>query len=264
MTFVDKNVTKTYKKTNPKVPDVITLKDKKIAEKLELDNRVEVSASRNSFITLDDHKPDFINNPTCRLINPSKSEIGIISKNILDHINKEIIQATKVNLWKNTNNTIESFKAIPEKDKHTFITFDVCDFYPSICDVTMGSYDRAETCELIGAKMLSLIAFKFKNQICLYRDDGLKITINGNKKIVNFLDMTFNLANGSYKPYTKPNNKILHVHRQSNHPPALLKNIPLNINKRLTNISSSKEVFEESIAPYQQALKKSGYDHKLT
>ena len=62
----------------------------------------------------------------------------------------------------------------------------------------------------------------------------------------------------------KPNNKLSYVYRQSNHPPALLKNIPLNINKRLTNISSSKEVFDESIAPYQQAFNESGYDHKLT
>ena len=42
------------------------------------------------------------------------------------------------------------------------------------------------------------------------------------------------------------------------------KEYPLNINKRLTNISSSKEVFDESIAPYQKALTESGYDHKLT
>ena len=116
MTLVNKNVTKTYKKTNPNVPDIITLEDKKIAEKIELADRIEVSASRDSFITLKDHKPDFINNPTCRLINPSKSEIGVISRNTLDRINKEIIQATKVNLWKSTNNTIEWFKAIPEKE----------------------------------------------------------------------------------------------------------------------------------------------------
>ena len=51
------------------------------------------------------------------------------------------------------------------------------------------------------------------------------------------------------------------VHQQSNQPPALLKNIPLNINKRLTSISSSKEVFDRSIAPYQKALTESGYDH---
>ena len=88
--------------------------------------------------------------------------------------------------------------------------------------------------------------------------------IDANKKIVHFLDVTFDLTDGSYKPYLKPNNRLWYVHRQSNHPPALLKNIPLNINKRLTNISSSKEVFDESIAPYQQALRERGYDHNLT
>ena len=48
------------------------------------------------------------------------------------------------------------------------------------------------------------------------------------------------------------------------HPRITKKNIPLNINKRLTSISSSKEVFDASIAPNQQALTESGYDHKLT
>ena len=278
------------------------------------------------------------NNLTCRLINPCKTEIGIISKNILDWINHEITQATKENLWKSTKDIIERFKDIPEEEKHAFITFDVCDFYPSISedrllkalnyasrfttitqqdlqiithakksllyhqnspwtkknanmfDVTMGSCDRAETCELIGAYMLSLIGPKFKNEVGLYHDDGLaickatlkeiektkqevcqvfksnglKTTIEANKKVVNFLDVTFNVTNECYKPFMKPNNKLSYVHQQSNHPPALLKNIPLNINKRLTSISSSKEVFDESIAPYQKALTESGYDHKLT
>ena len=113
---------------------MITFKDKIIAEKLELADRIEASAPRDSLITLKDHKPDFINNPTCRLINPCKFEIGIISKNILDRINHEITQATKVNLWKCTKDTIEWSKDIPEKEKHAFITFDVCDFYPSISE----------------------------------------------------------------------------------------------------------------------------------
>ena len=42
-------------------------------------------------------------------------------------------------------------------------------------DGTMGSYDGVETCELIGAYMLSLIASKFKDQVGLYRDDGLAV-----------------------------------------------------------------------------------------
>ena len=108
----------------------------------------------------------------------------------------------------------------------------------------MGSYNGAETCELIGVYMLSLIAPKFKDEVGLYRDDGiavckatpreiektkqevsnvfksnsLKITIEANKRVVNFLDVTFDLSSGSYKPYMKPNNKLLYVHRLSNHP----------------------------------------------
>ena len=54
----------------------------------------------------------------------------------------------------------------------------------------------------------------------------LKITIEANKKVVNFLDVTFDRRNGSYKPYMKPNNKLLYDRWKSNHPPALLRNIP--------------------------------------
>jgi len=39
----------------------------------------------------------------------------------------------------------------------------------------MGSYDGAETCELVGTYMLSLITPKFKGQVGLYRDDGLAV-----------------------------------------------------------------------------------------
>ena len=98
----------------------------------------------------------------------------------------------------------------------------------------------------------------------IFKANGLKITIEANKKTINFLDVTLDLASGSYKPFMKPNNKILYVHQESNHPPALLKNIPKNINKRLTSISSSKKVFNDAIPPYQKALDESGYNHKLT
>ena len=43
-------------------------------------------------------------------------------------------------------------------------------------DVTMGAYDGAEVCELVGTFLLSLIAEKYnKTDIGLYRDDGLAI-----------------------------------------------------------------------------------------
>ena len=104
-----------------------------------------------------------------------------------------------------------------------------------------------------------------KQEICkVFKANNLNITIKTNKEIVNFLDVTLDLTNRSFKPLMKPNNKILHVHRQSNHPPALLKNIPQNINKRLSCISSTQQVFNEAIPLYQKALDESGYSFKLT
>ena len=50
-------------------------------------------------------------------------------------------------------------------------------------DVTMGSYDGAEICELIGTYMLSLIASKFKDEVGLYRDDGLAVCKASPKEI---------------------------------------------------------------------------------
>ena len=40
-------------------------------------------------------------------------------------------------------------------------------------DVTMGSYDGAETCELVGLFIFSKLKDTFGNNIGLYRDDGL-------------------------------------------------------------------------------------------
>ena len=81
--------------------------------------------------------------------------------------------------------------------------------------------------------------------------------------MIDFLDLTFDLNTGTYKTFNKPNNTPLYVHKQSSHPPNISKNIPLNVNNRLSSNSSNKELFEETAAPFQQALKNSGYDHKL-
>ena len=44
----------------------------------------------------------------------------------------------------------------------------------NLFDVTMGSWDGAETCELVGSYMLSLIREKHGDNVGLYRDDGLR------------------------------------------------------------------------------------------
>ena len=42
-----------------------------------------------------------------------------------------------------------------------------------------------------------------------------------------------------------------------------MKNIPLGINRRLSKISANKTVFDAAVPRYQEALNKSGYNHKL-
>ena len=160
----------------------------------------------------------------------------------------------------------------------------------TLFDVTMGSYDGAETCELVGTYILSqLKEIPYGMEIGLYRDDGLaaldqtppkiekikkeickvfaknnlRITIEANKKVVNFLDVTLDLITEKYKPYSKPTTSPLYVHSKSNHPPCIIKNIPEAINKRLSAISSDEEAFNEAAPPYQEALQKSGYSYTL-
>ena len=163
---------------------------------------------------------------------------------------------------------IEWLKAIENKQHHSFIGFDIVEFYPSISqdllnraldfvsaydnttndernmiihaknsilihkqqswqkkgditfDVTMGSYHGAKTCELVGSFLLPQLQ-NLDINIGLYRDDGLaisnasprvtenimkeyvtslifnglRVTIEAYKQIVNFLGVTFNLNN---------------------------------------------------------------------
>lgn len=96
--------------------------------------RIEKLAPKNLFITLKDHKNNFMNNPSCRLISPTKSEIGLVSKKIIDRIVKRMVEATGCNPWQNTGAVIQGFKKIQGKDQSTFVNFDIVDFNPSISD----------------------------------------------------------------------------------------------------------------------------------
>ena len=53
-----------------------------------------------------EHKYDFPHKISCRLINPSKSNTGKISKVSIDKINTKLLEVFKVNQWKNTQSVI--------------------------------------------------------------------------------------------------------------------------------------------------------------
>ena len=77
-------------------------------------------------------------------------------------------------------------------------------------------------------------------------------------KIVNYLDNTFNLNDGTYRPYQKPDYKTQYIHVQSNHPLNITKQIPKTIEKRLSQLSCNEETFNESAPFYEDKLHQSG------
>ena len=155
----------------------------------------------------------------------------------------------------------------------------------------MGAYDGAEVAELVGLLILQRIKEQMPGlDFGLYRDDGLavcktlrpatkdsyrkrliklfahmglKITLDFGLHEVNFLDVTLNLADGTYKPYRKPNDLPIYINTGSNHPPSVKKELPAMISKRLSSISSSEQAFNEAAPLYNTALEYSGYKRKV-
>ena len=202
--FLKDNVTKTYQKSSDLLEKSINMEIKQIAKKLELSDRIEHLARSPAFITLKDYKENFSSKLPYRLINPSKSELGKVSKQILEKINKVMVQHLNVNQWKNSTSVIKWFTALENKNDCVIIKVEIRKFYPSITedilktsllfankyqnipkedirkinhchksllfsdnhpwkkkdsetcfDVTMGSYEGAEICELVGIYILS-------------------------------------------------------------------------------------------------------------
>ena len=88
------NITSAYKKASSEAYNKINQEAKVLASTLKIGDRTECMAKRQAFITLKDHKDNFENKPSCRLINPAKSDIGVVSKSIVDRINTSIRSQT--------------------------------------------------------------------------------------------------------------------------------------------------------------------------
>ena len=80
---------------------------------------------------------------------------------------------------------------------------------------------------------------------------------------MDFLDVSLNLSTESFYPYRKPNDRPMYIHRQSNHPPNIIKNIPSSISRRLTDISSDSAAFEDARQLYDNALRESGFSEQV-
>ena len=286
-----KDVEKNFKREKKNTVEKTKKEHLKIVTKLDLDDRIFETSKLECFVKLKDHKSNFREAPTVRTLNPSKPELGKISKQILEEKIHVIRQKSGLNQWQNTKAAIKWFKEIKNKKRAKFIVFDVEQFYPSIdeellqkavkwgtnfvkfekeetdiifaarrsflylngvpwskkgdkvFDVGMGSYDGAEICELVGLFLLSELSVLDLN-LGIYRDDGLavstksareteilkkkmseifrkhklSITIEANKKRVEFLDVYFDLEKQEFGPYMKPNGNPVYVNAKSDHP----------------------------------------------
>ena len=85
------NITKTYIKKPPKYEWNQYIKQQKNQKSLIEWNIWE------AYITIQDHKENFPEKPSFRLINTSKSDIGKVSKRIIANINQNISQNTNAN-----------------------------------------------------------------------------------------------------------------------------------------------------------------------
>ena len=358
--YMNDNVTAHYEKAPQGTERDINVEARGITERLKISDRVEPIAHKEAYVTLKDHKKGFPNDPKCRLINPAKTNIGLLSKKILQKVNSNIRLICKLKQWRSTNETLEWYNALPNKTRHVFLQLDIVDFYPSISktlfieaiefaktitninpeeerilknsrksllffdnsawkkkkktpdaddaadadatadadddddglhDVTMGSYDGCEVCELVGLLILRRMSERFPElNFGLYRDDGLgvhrrlpgprldrmrkdiealfknlglKITIETKLTVVDFLDVTLNLHDETHAPYRKPNDEPLYINVNSNHPKSVIKQVPMSVESRLNAISSNKDIFDKAKPAYEKALRDSGHKGTL-
>ena len=105
--YVRDYVTQTYKCSTANRVKNINYKAKLLAEKLAIDDRIEKMEETEAYITVKDHKDGFPHKLSFCLIKPSKSDIGKISKKLLEKIKKIVILNTNVNQSKNTTTVID-------------------------------------------------------------------------------------------------------------------------------------------------------------
>ena len=159
----------------------VDVEQRNIVESLDLtDRNIFKIQKQPATLTLKDHKENFDSSPSTRLINPTKPEIGKISKKILDRVILEIRRKTNFNQWKNSDSVISWFRKIPDNNANTFILFDVVNMYGSISDkLLLEALQWASKITKITKEEIDIIR-KAKRSL-LYDNNGNPYVKKGNK-----------------------------------------------------------------------------------
>ena len=135
-----KEVEKDYRKANVVDVEEVRVEHTVLADKLGIKDRIFGTARRESFVTLKDHKVDFRQKPTVRLLNPTKNELGRVAMRELAKLIKEVKEITNLNQCVSTRDVVKWFKDLGEKKSLKFVTFDIVSFYPAI---TLELFNKA-------------------------------------------------------------------------------------------------------------------------
>ena len=73
--------------------------------------------------------------------------------------------------------------------------------------------------------------------------------------------LTLNKEHASYR---KPDNDLIYIHKHSNRPQNIFRDLPKSISKKVTDTSSNEETFNNHIPIYREALKSSAFNNYLS
>ena len=88
---------------------------KTTSKTVHLEKRMEPFDEGHVFASLEDYIQNFKHNTKCPLFNASKSEMGILSKKLLEEINNKLNNHLCYNQWCSTSTVIEWFRTVEKK-----------------------------------------------------------------------------------------------------------------------------------------------------
>ena len=100
----------------------------KFASKLQIVDRLGEIEKKGAYILFKDNKQNFQDKKQTRQINPTKTELGLVSKDLIQRFTSRLLRSPKYNLWKNSMDTIDWFKNIKNEKRFIFIQFDIIEF----------------------------------------------------------------------------------------------------------------------------------------
>ena len=80
-----------------------------------------------------------------------------------------------------------------------------------------------------------------------FKDFGLEIAAESNLKIVNYLDVTLNLNDCSFRPCDKSDDNIRYIDKEFNDPPNLIKHLPASMKNSFQTILSINKYFKNQL-----------------